>query len=218
MAKHYRVPSAIVSAIVGVGSRKLGNTGGDFPLIAVTDAWANPPVVPTSEGATCNLVATVAASADAAGVDLTIVAEAEALLRNCPRNLAIWASAAQTEDVDVTGYDQFGNAQTETITFNGNDKVEGTKVWGRITTIHQDQRSGAANIGIGFGSLFGTSRKLVAVDHGAVFVTATGKYASVKETTDPLKATTASVHAVSFTTAIAATNTYVVHYFTDEAR
>jgi hypothetical protein len=216
MSKSYRINSNVAVATVGVGSRKAGNTGGALTRISVHDTFENPPVIPTSEGATCTLVTTVAASAG--GVALTIVAAVEALLRYQPRNLAIWASAAQTEILSVVGTDQFGNAQTEDITFNGNAKVEGTKVWGSISALNNAARSGAANIGVGFGPLFGTSRKIVAAVDGYVGTTASGGYAMVRETTEPLKSTTASVHAVTFATAIAADKTYEVRYITDEAR
>lgn len=216
MSKSFNLQANVALAGLGVGSRKAGNTGGALTRILVHDTFADPPVIPTSEGATCTLVTTVAA--DAADTALTIVAAVEALLRTTPRNLAIWASAGQTEAANVVGFDQFGNAQTEAITFNGNAKVEGTKVWGSITSITQIARSGVANIGVGFGALFGTSRKLIAAVDGYVGVTASGVYAAVRETTEPLKSTTASVHAVTFATAIAATKTYEVHYITDEAR
>jgi hypothetical protein len=216
MSKSFNLQANVALAGLGVGSRKAGNTGGALTRILVHDTFAAPPVVPTSEGATCTLVTTVAAAAG--DTALTIVAAVEALLRTAPRNLAIWASAAQTEAANVIGFDQFGNAQTETITFNGNAKVEGTKVWGAVTSITQIARSGVANIGVGFGALFGTSRKLIGTVDGYVGATASGVYAAVRETTEPLKSTTASVHAVTFATAISASNTYEVHYVTDEAR
>jgi len=208
-----------IIARLGLGTGMAANGYGAFNAVRYTDVWSNPPVVPTSEGATCNLVTTVAAPDGAAGADLTIVAGAEALLRVTPRNLTIWASAAQTEKVTVTGTDQFGTAQTEDITFNGNAAVHGTKVWGAISKIHCEQRSGAANIGIGFGSIFGTSRKLLGLGlDGAVFATASGPAASVQETTRPVKTTTASVEGATFSSAIAATNTYVLSYLSSEAR
>jgi hypothetical protein len=208
-----------IVANLGLGISKIANTGGTFTAVRYTDVWSNPPVVPTSEGATCTLVTTVAANNDVAGIDLTIVAGVEALLRTTPRNLCIWASAGQTEILSVTGTDQFGAAQTEDITFNGNAAVSGTKVWGSITKIHQAQRSGAANIGVGFGSLFGTSRRVLGLGlDGSVYVTATGITATVQETTRPVKSTTTAVQAVTFSTAIVATNTYVLSYLSDEAR
>jgi len=207
-----------LAATLGVGTTKAGNTGGALVDMRYTDVFAAPTVVPTSEGATCNLVTTVAASVGA--VDLTLVTAVELLLRTIPRNLAIWASAAQTEKVTVTGFDQFGTAQTEDITFNGNNKVEGTKVWGAITTINQAARAGgAANIGVGYGALFGTSRVMngLAID-GAVYTTASGASTAVQETTRPVKAPTASVYAVTFTTGISASKTYLVSYGSSEVR
>jgi hypothetical protein len=96
--------------------------------------------------------------------------------------------------------------------------VEGTKVWGSISALNNAARSGVANIGVGFGALFGTSRKLIGVTDGYVGTTSSGVYAAVRETTEPLKSTTTDVHAVTFTTAIAATKTYEVRYLSDEAR
>ena len=208
-----------LAAALGIGTTKAANTGGALVDMHYTDVFAAPTVVPTSEGATCNLVTTVAASNNAAGVDLTIVTAVEALLRTIPRNLAIWASAGQTEKLNITGTDQFGAAQTEDITFNGNAKVEGTKVWGSITTIHQVQRSGAADIGVGYGARFGTSRRMngLSID-GAVYTTASGAGTAVQETTRPVKITTADVYGVTFTTAIAADKTYIVTYGSDEVR
>jgi len=208
-----------LAALLGVGTTKAANTGGALVNMRYTDVFSNPPVVPTSEGATCTLVTTIAASNAGAGVDLTIVTAVEATLRTQPRNLTIWASAGQTEALNVTGTDQFGTAQTEDITFNGNAAVHGTKVWGSITTIHQVQRSGIADIGVGLGSIFGTSRVMngLAID-GAVYTTASGAATAVQETTRPVKAPTASVYGVTFATAISASKTYVVTYGSSEVR
>lgn len=205
-----------VAAKLGVGTRLAVNTGGVYPRIHYVSTFENPPIVPTAN-ASCTLVTTVAAAVG--DTALTIVAVVAATLAAQPRSLAIWADAAQTENCEFTGTDQFGVAQTETIAFNGAAKVETTKVWGSITLITQKARApGAANIAVGLGSIFGTARKLVGVIDGYVFVTATGKYAAVRETTEPLKTTTANVHGVTFTTAIAATNTYELHYISDETR
>lgn len=207
-----------LQVVSGVGHLFASNTGGTFPVFEYIESFENPHALPTNV-ATCDLVASVAASNDAGGADLTIVAAVAAHLATCPRNIVIAADAAQTEIVTVTGTDQFGTAQTEEITFNGAAVVEGTKVWGSVTTIHQAQRSGAANIGCGFGSIFGTSRRVLGIGlDGAVFTTASGVATSVQETTRPVKTTTAGVHGVTFNTAIAATKTYVLLYHSDEAR
>jgi hypothetical protein len=207
-----------LAALRGIGTTKAANTDGAYVNMKYVDVFAAPPVVPTSEGATCTLVTTVAASVGA--VDLTIVAAVELLLRTVPRNLAIWASAAQTEKVTVTGFDQFGTAQTEEITFNGNNKVEGTKVWGAITTINQGVRAGgAANIGVGYGAIFGTSRKMNGLSiNGAVYTTGSGLGTAVQETTRPVKAPTAGVYGATFTTAIDPLKTYVLSYGSSEVR
>jgi hypothetical protein len=202
---------------IGFGIRKAANTGGDLVRAEYNDVWVNPNAIPTNV-ATCDLVTSVAAPTGAGGLDFTIVAAVAATLAAIPRSLAIWADAAMTQNCVVTGFDQFGTAQAETVAFNGAAKVETTTVWGSLTSIHSAQRSGAGNLGVGLGSIFGTSRKLVKVGSGIVYVTATGKYAAVRETTTPVKSTTASVHGVTWTTAIAATNTYELAYISDEAR
>lgn len=207
-----------LQVISGLGHLFASNTGAGYPVFEYVETFANPHAVPTNVS-TCDLVTSVAASNDAAGADLTIVPAVAAHLTTCPRNIVIAADAAQTEHIHITGTDQFGTAQTEQITFNGAAVVAGTKVWGSVTTIHQDQRSGAANIGCGFGSIFGTSRRVLGLGlDGCVYVTATGKLAGVQETTRPVKSTTSGVHGVTFNTAIAATNTYDLLYHSDEAR
>jgi len=210
MAKHYKVPSAVVSGVVGCGGRKAANTGGALTRIRVHDVFANP-----AAAAVDTVVASVAASNDAAGADLTLLQTT----LDPPRNLSITADAAQTEKITVTGTDQFGNAQTEEITFNGAATVAGTKVFKTLTTVHQAQRSGAANISVGVGSILGTSRRVVGCGlDGGVYTTANGETTMVQETTRPVRAVTANVHGVTFSTALAATKTYELAYFTDEAR
>jgi len=207
-----------IVANLGLGTGKAVNLGSDWPAIRYIDVFVNPAATPTNVGS-CDLVTSVAASAAAAGVDLTIVAAVEATLRYQPRSLAIAADAGQTEAVTVTGTDQFGNAQTEDITFNGNAVVQGVKVWGSVTKLHCAQRSGAANIGVGLGTILGTSRRVLGLSlDGAVFTTTDGKLTSVQETTRPVKSTTAAVYGVTFSTAIAATKTYVISYLSDEMR
>ena len=202
---------------LGVGSRLAANTGAAFPAVKYVDVFTNPDILITTN-ADSKFVTTVAA---AAGITaLTIVAAEEAKLRSVgARSLAICSDGAQTEKITVTGTDQFGTAQTEDITFNGAAVVKGTKVWGSVSSISQAARSGAANISVGWGDIFGTSRRIIglAVD-GCVFTTSSGVATAVQETTRPLKSTTASVHGVIFSTAIAATKTYVVRYISDEVR
>lgn len=218
MAGIFKASAKVFGAIIGLGTRRAANTGGAWDDFGYVDVFANPAATPTNV-ATCTLVTSVAAPSDAAGADLTIVAAVEATLRTQPRSLAIAADAGQTEAVTVTGKDQFGNAQTEEITFNGAAVVQGTKVWGRVTGIHCAQRSGAANIGVGLGTILGTSRRIhgISID-GGVYTTASGKLTAVQETTRPVKSTTAGVHGVTFSTALAATKTYILRYRSDEAR
>ena len=205
-----------IAAKLGIGTTKAANTGGALVHMHYVDTFADPPIVPTNV-ATCTLVTTIAASVGAQY--LTIVAAVAATLRTQPRSLAFWADAAQTENANIIGTDQFGIAQTETIAFNGAAKVETTKVWGAITSIQQEARSGAGNIAVGLGTIFGTARRMngLGID-GAVFTTASGYLTAVQETTRPVKAPTAAVYGVTFTTAIAATKTYRVSYGSDEIR
>lgn len=217
MAGIFKHPARVISGALGVAVRCAGNTGGDYPSAIYVDTFENPAATPT-DVASCDLVVSVAASNDAAGADLTIVSAVEATLRTQPRSIAIAADAAQTENVTVTGKDQFGNAQTEVIAFNGAAVVQGTKVWSAITTIHQAQRSGAANIGAGLGTILGTSRRLMCVLQGVVFTTTNARKSGVRETTTPVKSTTTDVHGATFNTAIAVTKTYDLYYISDELR
>lgn len=205
-----------LAAKLGIGTAKTTNTGAALVRMVYCDTFVNPAILITAN-ADSTLVTTVAAAAGT--TSLTIVAAEEAKLRSVgPRSVAICSDAAQTEAVTVTGTDQFGTAQTEAISFNGATVVKGTKVWGSISSISQAARSGAANISVGWGDIFGTGRKLMHVLSGAVFTTSSGEATEVKETTDPLKVTTASVSGVTFTTAIAATKTYELRYLSNEIR
>lgn len=204
---------------LGVGTSRAANTGGKLSIVRYRDIFTNPlaPLTNTTTGA--YLVAAVAAPADAAGSDLTILTAGEASLRSQPRNVAIVASATQTEKVTVTGTDQFGASQTEEISFNGSTVVPGTKVWGSISVIHCAQKSGDANIAVGLGSILGTSRRVLGLGlDGGVYVTANGITTSVQETTRPVKSTTAGVYGVTFDTALDATKSYIIDYLSDEAR
>jgi len=203
-------------AVSGLGHLFAMNTATAFPVFEYVDVFVNPLAVPTNV-ATCDLVTSVAAGVG--DTVLTMVAGVKATLSTIPRNVVIAADAAQTEDCNIVGFDQFGNAQTETIVFNGAAVVPGTKVWGSLTSITQKARSGAANIGCGLGSIVGTSRKIIGLSlDGGVYTTANGVATSVQETTRPVKNTTAAVHGVTFTTALAATKTYMLLYHSDEAR
>jgi hypothetical protein len=205
-----------LQAIGGIGHLFAMNTGGAFPLFENLEVYTNPLAVPTNV-ATCDLVTSVAAGVG--DTVLTMVAGVKATLSTIPRNVVIAADAAQTENCNIVGFDQFGNAQTETIVFNGAAVVAGTKVWGSLTSITQMARSGAANIGCGLGSIIGTSRRITGLEiDGAVYTTANGVATSVQETTRPVKSTTAAVHGVTFNTALAVTKTYMLLYHSDEAR
>jgi hypothetical protein len=209
MSKSFSIKSNVATAELGVGGRKAANTGGALTRILVHDVFAAPVAA-----AVDTIVASVAASNEAAGADPAIAAQPD-----IPRNLSITSDAAQTEKVTATGTDQFDNAQTEDITFNGAATVAGTKIFKTVTKLHQAQRSGAANISVGCGSLVGTSRRIVGCGiDGGVYTTASGETTMVQETTRPVRAVTASVHGVTFSTALAAAKTYELSYWTDEAR
>lgn len=205
-----------LQVISGLGHLYAMNTQTGYPVFEYLDVFVNPLAACTSL-ATCDLVVSHAAAVGAE--NMTLAPAVEATLRTIPRNVIIWADAAQTEHCHVTGFDQFGNAQTEQITFNGAAAVVGTKVWGAITTALQDARSGAANIGMGLGSIVGTSRKILGLGlDGAVYTTANGKYEGVQETTRPVRNAIAACHGITFNTALAATKTYELLYHSDEAR
>lgn len=198
-----------VAAKLGVGTLNAVNTGGSFPAIRYVDVLAG-----KAAAAVDTIVASVAASNAAAGVDLTIQAQPD-----IPRNITITADAAQTEKVTITGTDQFDAAQTEEITFNGAATVAGLKIFKTVTTVHQAQRSGAANISVGCGNLIGTSRRVLGfgLDAG-VYTTASGITTMVQETTRPVRAVTANVHGVTFSTALDPAKTHVITYLSDEMR
>lgn len=212
MSKSYNIQANAASAGLGVGSRKAANTGGALVNMHYVDTFADP-IVASTNNATSLIVTTVAA--DAGEVALTIATQPD-----YPRNLAISADAAQTENVTIVGTDQFGVAQTEVIAFNGAAVVAGTKVFKTITSITQAARApGAANIAVGVGSIIGTSRRMNGLNiDGAVFTTASGYLTAVQEATRPVKAPTAAVYGVTFNTAIAATKTYCIAYGSDEMR
>lgn len=215
MGKIYRIPAQKVEVGLlecrnGFGTLKTTDTGADFPVFACTEVFENP----KATASTGCLGATALPSEAATTVTEGITQP------DYPRSLQMVASAAATSVVTAYGYDQFGNAINEEFTLNGTSDVLGTKVSASITKFVLATRiDGAANLTVGFGKILGTSRRVLglALD-GAVFATSGGKLASVQETTRPVKATTAGVQGAYFNTALAATNTYILRYHTDEIR
>jgi len=205
-----------VSGIVGCGGRVAGNTGGSLPRIGVHDTFAGP--VATSTSAATSLLA----GALGAGQLLTTAATTPAIYAqpDIPRNLTVWADGTCTSVISFTGTDQFDAAITEDITCNGAAIVAGTKVFKTITAISCAAYSDAAQtVSVGQGSILGTSRKIVGCGiDGGVYTTASGETTMVQETTRPVRAVTADVHGVTFSTTLAATKTYELAYFSDEAR
>lgn len=196
-----------ILAGIGSGTALAANTGGAFPVVRYVDVFAaaDPAAVDT-------IVAAVAASVGA--VNLAIQAQP-----GIPRNITITADAAQTEVCVITGTDQFGNAQTESITFNGAATVAGTKVFKTVTQVANGARSGAANISVGCGNIIGTSRRCLGFGMSSgVYTTASGLTTMVQNTTAPVKAVTANVHGVTFQNNLAAATTTVLSYLSDEAR
>jgi hypothetical protein len=200
-------------ATVGIGTAKAANTGGAFVNVKYTDVIANPAAAST-DAATSVLITAVALSGSTTTPGV-IIAQPDV-----PRNVTVWCTVANTANVTIVGTDQFDAAQTEVIAANGTVIVAGTKVFKTITSVTSAIRSGSATtLSIGVGSILGTSRRMngLGID-GAVFVTSAGYLTAVQETTRPVKAPTAAVYGVTFSTALAATNTYVVSYGSDEAR
>jgi len=215
MGKIYRIPAQKVEVGLlecrnGFGTLKTTDTGADFPVFACTEVFENP----KATASTGCLGATAMPESGSAEVTAGITQP------DYPRSLQMVASGACTSQVTVHGYDQFGNAITEAFTLDGTSDVPGTKVFASITKFVLATRTdGAANLTVGFGKILGTSRRLLALAlDGAVFVTSSGKAAAVQETTRPIKATTAGVQGAYFNTALAATNTYILRYSTDEIR
>ena len=65
-----------------------------------------------------------------------------------PRSVQIvFAASYDGGDITITGYDQFGRAQTEVIVGNAHQgtTVQGTKVWDRIISIAKDAVGATAN-------------------------------------------------------------------------
>lgn len=61
-----------------------------------------------------------------------------------PRNVqVVFAASYDGGNVTLTGFDQFGRAQTETITAQAATTVEGTKVWKTITQVALPSTPGA---------------------------------------------------------------------------
>jgi hypothetical protein len=207
MAGIFKHPAKLISGALGFGSRRAANTGGAFPCYRYVDVFAGP-----DPAAVDTIVTAVAASVGA--VNLAIAAQPD-----IPRNITITADAAQTEVCTITGTDQFGNAQTEAITFNGASTVAGTKVFKTVTQVANGARSGAANISVGCGDIIGTSRRVLGVGMtSGVYTTASGMTTMVQQTTCPVKAPTANVHGVTFQNGVAAATTTVLSYLSDEAR
>ena len=215
MGKIYRIPAQKVEVGLlecrnGFGTLKTTDTGADFPVFACTEVFENPKAT-----ASTGCLGATALPSEAA----TTVTE-DITQPDYPRSLQMVASAAATSVVTAYGYDQFGNAINEAFTLKGTSDVPGTKVFASITKFVLATRiDGDANLTVGFGKILGTSRRVLglALD-GAVFTTSGGKLASVQETTRPVKATTAGVQGAYFNTALAATNTYILRYHTDEIR
>ena len=202
-----------LAAILGIGTTKAGNTGGALINMRYTDTFADPHAASTS-AATSHLMTQLLA----AGITTPTVFGAI----DFPRNITVWADGACTSHINFTGTNQFDEVITEEIICNGAAIVAGTLVFKTITACECAAFTvGAQTVTVGVGSILGTSRKMngLSID-GAVFVTAagTGMNSAVQETTRPVKGATADVHGVTFNSALAATNTYVVSYGSSEVR
>jgi hypothetical protein len=207
-----------LAAILGLGTTKAGNTGGALVNMRYTDTFAGPHAASTNAASSHLMGAAGAGQLLAAGITTPTVFNAI----DFPRNITVWADGACTSHINFTGTDQFGNVITEEIICNGAAIVAGTLVFKTITACECAAFTvGAQTVTVGVGSILGTSRKMngLSID-GAVFVTAagTGINSAVQETTRPVKPATADVHGVTFNTALADTNTYVVSYGSSEVR
>ena len=202
-----------VAAILGVGTMKAVNTGGAFVHQKYVDIFAAPAAAST-DAATSTLITPVAIS-NSAGATGVIIAQPDV-----PRNVTVWCTVANTANVTIVGTDQFGVAQTEVIAANGAAIVAGTKVFKTLTSVTSANRSGSAStLSIGVGSILGTSRKMNSLEiDGAVYTTASGATTAVQETTRPVKAPTADVHGVTFSTALDPAKTYLLSYGSSEVR
>ena len=216
MSKSYNVQANVATAALGVGSRKAANTGEALTRVKTHDVFAGPHAASTSAATSHLLGAAGAGQLLTTGVTTPTVFNAI----DFPRNLTLWADGACTSAITITGTDQFDAVISEVLTANGAAIVAGTKVFKAITGVSCAAYTvGAQTVFIGVGSILGTSRRVVGCGlDGGVFTTASGETTMVQETTRPVRATTASIHGVTFNTALAADKTYELAYFTDEAR
>ena len=205
-----------LAAALGVGTTKAANTGAALVNMRYVDSFAGPLATSVSAATSLLIGASGAGQLLTTGVTTPTVFNAI----DFPRNLTVWADGACTSAITITGLDQFGTAISEVITCNGSAIVAGTKVFASITAVSCAAYTvGAQTVTVGQGSILGTSRRMngLGID-GAVFTTSSGYLTAVQETTRPVKAPTAGVYGVTFTTALADTKTYRVAYGSDEIR
>jgi len=205
-----------LAAALGVGTTKAANTGAALVNMRYVDSFAGP--LATSVSAATSLLIGAAGAGQLLTTGVTTPTVFNAI--DFPRNLTVWADGACTSAITITGLDQFGTAISEVITCNGSAIVAGTKVFASITAVSCAAYTvGAQTVTVGQGSILGTSRRMngLSID-GAVFTTSSGYLTAVQETTRPVKAPTAGVYGVTFTTALADTKTYRVAYGSDEIR
>ena len=197
----------------GFGHVRAANLGTAFTCIEYVDVWAGP--VAASVSAATSVYITPLALSDTLVTAGAIIAQPD-----FPRNLTVWCTVANTCNVTITGTDQFDASATDTIACNGAAIVAGTTIFKTITAVSAATRTGSAStLTIGCGSKLGTSRRIIGIEtDGMVFATANGVATGVQETTRPVKATTAGVYGVTFSTALDPANTYVLLYHSDEAR
>jgi hypothetical protein len=153
------------------------------------------------------IVDEVAAPSGAGGLDGTLLHTT----LDFPRNVTITSDGAQTSTCKIDGTDQYGKAQTETLTFNGAATVVGNHVFATISKAHFSQRSGAANVSVGIGSKLGLHRIA-----NQMFIR--GTVDGAVEATVPVADPGTSHDSVVFNTALDPAKVYRVLYTSDEEK
>lgn len=150
-----------------------------------------------------NLTGIAAAQAVAAAGDLTLTAGTGVTLSNgryvldCPRCVDILSSNAgdTTQTATVYGYDQYGQAMSELIAFNGTTRVAGQKAFKSVTRVAISALM-AGNASVGTTDVIGLPYRLLSKDYIIFNYNATvGLLAAVAaaDTTSPATTTTNDV-------------------------
>jgi hypothetical protein len=171
-----------------------------YVIIEYVQRWYHPTAL-SADG----LVTSVALPSGSGGANGTLVTTT----LDVPRNITIVADAGQTSIATITGTDMWGATQTESITFNGTNTVQGNKAFKTVSQVHFAQRSGAANATVGWGDKLGLKRSALGL--GGV-----GSVDNVLEAVAPI--VSGVYDTVLFSTALNASKTYILIFKSDEIK